>query len=265
MIVQAEARYGAGQAEQQDVLRVSLERDAVRERLVAVTRTRAKARAELAALLALERAEELPPTADLDDPGDLRPLGDLRAMARDQSPELRAAREQLLRAESAVRLAKREYFPDLALMAAYTEKKELLPEWEIGFRVTVPLYFTTKQRRAVAEATFAERAAEQERRRAELDVDARLEELHAAAEASSRLLDLYRRSLIPSARLTFESARASYATGRVDLLSALSAFVAMLDYRIREAEETAGLLTALAEMGPLIGETPLGSSLEGTP
>jgi len=265
LIVQAEARYGAGQAEQQDVLRAGLERDAVRERLVVVTRTRARARAELAALLALERADELPPIADFAEPRELRPLGDLRVMARDQSPELRAAREELLRAENALRLAKRDYFPDLALMAAYTEKKELLPEWEVGFRVTVPLYFATKQRRAVAEAAFAERAAERERRRAELDVDARLEELHAAAESSSRLLALYRQSLIPSASLTFESARASYATGRVELLSALSAFVAVLDYKIREADETANLLGALAEMGPLVGETPLGTPLEGTP
>jgi outer membrane protein TolC len=164
-----------------------------------------------------------------------------------------------------VRLARREYFPDFALTAAYMDKRELLPEWELGVRVSIPLYASSKQSRALAEASFAERAAEQERRRAELDTEARLAELHAAAESSRRLLALYRDSLIPSASLTFDSARASYATGRVDLMTALSPFVALLDYRIREAEETARLLGALAEIGPLVGETPLGEPLGGLP
>jgi outer membrane protein TolC len=265
LIEQAAARYAVGEAEQQDVLRAGLERDAIHERLLAVARASARARAELAALLAVERAGDLPRTSDFEGLREPRPLEELRAESRDQSPALRAAREEVLRAEQALRLAKREYFPDFALMAGYTEKDQLPSEWEVGFRVSIPLYFASKQRRAVAEAAFAERAAERENRRTELDLDAQLAALHAAAESSSRLLALYRQSLIPSASLTFESARASYATGRVDLLTALSAFVAVLDYRIREAEETAGLLGALSEMGPLVGETPLGLRLGNAP
>ncbi len=265
LIAQATARYSVGQAEQQDVLRTVLERDMIRERLAMTTRERAKARAELAALLGAERPEELPPTADFEGVREPRPLEELRARARDQSPALRAAHENLLRAEEAQRLARRDYFPDFALTAAYTDKKQLLPEWEVGLRVSVPLYLRSKQQRAAAEAAFEQTAAARDQRRAELDVAARLAELHAAAESSNRLLALYRDSLIPSAGLTFESASASYATGRVDLMTALSAFVALLDYRIREAEETASLLEALAEIGPLIGETPLGEPLGDKP
>ncbi|HEU4430125.1 MAG TPA: TolC family protein [Myxococcota bacterium] len=265
LIAQAAARYGVGEAEQQDVLRTGLERDMIRERLAMVTRARAKSGAQLAALLGVERVEDLPAIGQFEGARAPRSLEELRARAEDQSPALRAASEEWLRAEEALRLARREYFPDFALMAAYMDKKQLLPEWEIGLRFSVPLYLGRKQRRAVAEAAFAERAAERERRRAQLDVGARLAELHAAAESSNRLLALYRESLIPSASLTFESARASYATGRVDLLTTLSAFVALLDYRIREAEETASLLAALSEIGPLVGETPLGEPLGDAP
>lgn len=265
LIAQAAARYSVGEAEQQDVLRTGLERDMLRERLVMVARERARARAQLAALLGAERPEDLPATADFEGVLELRPLEELRARARDQSPALRAAREELLRAEEALRLARREVFPDFALMAAYTDKQQLMPEWEIGLRVSLPLHLGSKQRRAIAEAAFAKTAAAGERRRAELDVAARLAELHAAAESSSRLVALYAQSLIPGAALTFQSATASYATGRVDLMTVMSAFVALLDYRIREAEETASLLEALAEMGPLVGETPLGEPLGEKP
>jgi outer membrane protein TolC len=265
LIAQAAARYSVGEAEQQDVLRTRLERDMIRERLEMVSRERAAARAALAALLGLARAEDLPPAADFEAVRAPPPLAELRARAAERSPALRAAEEELRRSGEAVRLARREYFPDFALTAAYMDKRELLPEWELGVRVSIPLYASSKQSRALAEASFAERAAEQERRRAELDTEARLAELHAAAESSRRLLALYRDSLIPSASLTFDSARASYATGRVDLMTALSPFVALLDYRIREAEETARLLGALAEIGPLVGETPLGEPLGGLP
>jgi len=265
LIAQAAARYSVGQAEQQDVLRARLERDALRERLLMLSRERASARADLAALLAVQRPEQLPPTADFDAPVELGSLTELRERAEAQSPALRAAREEWNRANEALALSRREYFPDFSLMAAYTDKKQLLPEWEVGLRVTVPIFYRSKQSRAAAEAAYGERAADHERRRTEIDVGARLSELHATAESSLRLLDLYRESLIPSAALTFESARASYATGRVDLLSTLSAFVALIDYRVREAEETARLLGAQAEMGPLIGATPLGKPLEDLP
>jgi outer membrane protein TolC len=258
LTAQVSARYSVGEAEQQDVLRTGLERDMIRERLAMVARERAQSRAQLAALLGAERPEELPPTAGFDAVRNFRPLDELRAKARDLSPELQAAREETLRAKEALRLAKREYFPDIGLTAAYMDKKELMPEWEVGLRVSLPLYARSKQRHAVAEAAFAETAAQRDRQRVELDVAARIAELHAAAESSSRLVALYRDSLLPSAALTFQSATASYATGRVDLMTVMSAFIAMLDYRIREAEETANLMTALAEMGPLLGETPLG-------
>jgi outer membrane protein TolC len=262
LIAQAAARYTAGTAEQQDVLRLGLEREAIRERVINVTTSIVRARADLAALIGLEPSDDLPPTFDSGALPELRTIEDLRARSKDQSPALRAAREEVLRAEQSVHLAKREYFPDVALMAAYTDKDRLLSEWEVGLRVTLPLYFASKQRRAVSEAVFSERAAERGERLAELELEAQITALQAASESASRLLALYRRSLIPSAVLTFESARASYATGRVDLLTTLTAFVAVLEYRIREAEETANLMAAVAEVGPLVGETPLGTPLE---
>jgi outer membrane protein TolC len=260
---QAVARYEVGEAEQQDVLRTALERDMLLERRTLLERERATASARLAALMGTEAA--LPQTAGFAKLRELPPLGALRARARELSPELSAAREDALRAQDALRLAHRELVPDVALSAAYMNKQQLMPEWEIGLRVSIPLYAGSKQRRAIAEAAHARRAAEQERRRSELDLDARLAELHAAGEASQRLVALYRDSLQRNAAATFESATASYAAGRVDLMTVTSAFLATLEVRIREAEENARLATAVAELGPLVGETPLGEPLRAQP
>jgi len=51
----------------------------------------------------------------------------------------------------------------------------------------------------------------------------------------------------------------------VDFLTTLTAFTALLEYRLRYAEETGNLVRALAEIGPLVGETPLGEPLGSQP
>jgi outer membrane protein TolC len=264
IVEQTAARYAVGEAAQQDVLRAAQERGVLEERLTMLARRRAALRAALAARLDLREAA-LPPTDGLDGTPALAPLAELEARLARTSPTLRAAQEELLRAGEELRLARREYFPDFALMGAYMDKERLLPEWEVGARVTVPLYFWRKQRAAVAEASHAERAAERTRRNTELALEARLADLHAMAAASRRLVALYGETLIPQGTATLESARASYAVGAVDFLTTLTAWSSLLEYRLRHAEESGNLRRAVAEIAPLVGETPLGEPLGAPP
>ena len=265
MIEQAASRYSVGEAAQQDVLRATLERGGLEERLTMLARERKAAAAALAALLDLDNAATLPATTPLPEPPPLELLETLSGKLADGSPPLRAAAEELLRAQEALRLARREYYPDFAVMGAYTNKQDLLPEWELGVRMSVPLYFWRRQRAGVAEASLAARAAEHAQRNTQVSLEARLADFHAMAESAQRLVRLYDETLIPQATLTLESARASYGVGRVDFLSTLTAFSALLEYRLRRAEEAGTLWRALAELGPLVGQTPFGEPLRSSP
>jgi outer membrane protein TolC len=264
MIEQTAARYAVGESAQQDVLRATLERGALEERLTMLARERKAAAALLAALLDLGAAQTLPATAPLPAPAFLEPLESLTGKLATGSPPLRAAAEDLLRAREALRLAHREYYPDFAVMGAYMNKQDLLPEWEVGIRMSIPLYFW-RQRAGVAEASFAARAADHAQRNTQRSLEARLADLHAMAESAQRLVRLYDETLIPQATLTLESARASYGVGRVDFLTTLTAFSALLEYRLRRTEESGNLWRALAEIGPLVGEAPLGEPLRSSP
>jgi len=265
MIEQAAARYRVGEAAQQDVLRASLERGGLEERLAMLARRRAAAAASLRAVLDLEEGEPPPRVERLPDPRPVESLDVLAEKLAARSPTLRAAQEEILRSEAALRLARREYYPDFALMGGYMNKDGLLPEWELGLRVTVPLYYWRRQRAAVAEAGFNERVAAHAHRNTQLSLEARLADAQAMAEASSRLLRLYGETLIADAHLTLESSRASYGVGEVDLLTTLSAFTSLLEYRLRYEEEKGNLVRALAEIGPIVGETPLGEPLGSPP
>lgn len=261
VVQQAGTRYAVGAASQQDVLRASLERGAIAERLTILEGRRAAAQASLNALLDRAPSEPFRGTPSQGDVSGLEPLEDLLRRLDEASPELRAAEEDLLRSESSLALARREYYPDMAFVGEYTNKANLDPEWELGIRLKVPLYFWRRQAPAVREQAFARDAAERSRRNVRVTLQSRMRELHAVATAAGDLERLYRTTLIPQASLTLESALASYQVGQVDLLTTLNAFTSLLEFRIREAEETGSFSRARAQLRPLVGESPLGERI----
>jgi outer membrane protein TolC len=62
--------------------------------------------------------------------------------------------------------------------------------------------------------------------------------------------------LIPEASLTLRSAEASYSVGKVDFLTVLNGFNAVLEYRLRYTENVGQFRRAVAEIGPIIGDSP---------
>ena len=257
MIQQAGQSYSVGTAAQADVLRATLERGGLHERLTVLKQKRTAAAAAINALLARSQADTLPPGILPDMAPSLEPLDTWIERLGEQAPAVRAARQEVLRSGAALELAEREYYPDFALMAAYSNKDGLFPEWELGMRVRVPLYFWRRQRPAVAEAAYTQTAAEEARRNVRTSLAGRLQELYSMMEAGLRLRELYRDTLIPQASLTLDSARASYAVGKVDFLTVLSAFTSLLEYRVRYAETMGSLYGTRAEIGSLMGESPL--------
>ncbi len=256
MVEQANAAYGVGTAAQQDVLRGTLERDVLVERLTMLGQRRVAAQAALNALLARPAETEVPLTTWSNATATLPPAEELRRRLADAAPELRAARESVLQSSAALDLAQRGYLPDLAFMAGYTNKDRLEPEWEVGMRLKVPLYFWRRQQPAVAEATYAKTAAEHTQRNVRSTLEGRLGQVLSMGEAAARLVRLYGDKLVPQAGLTLASARNSYAVGKVDFLTVLTAFTALLDYQVRQVEEIGNLQRARAELAPLIGESP---------
>lgn len=258
---QASTSYEVGVAAQQDVLRATQEGLQLDARLTLAAQKRIAAEAALNAIL--NRAPDTP-IASTQWPitvPKLDPFAALQSKLSEQAPDVKAAREDVLRAEATVDLAHREFYPDFAVMGAYSNKARLEPEWEVGVAVKVPLYFWRRQQPALAEADLNRVSAEHLQRNVQISLAAKLRELHAMADASQRVVDLYANQLIPQAELTLSSARTSYSVGRVDFMTVLNAFMMLVEYRMREAEELGNLGRTHAEIASMVGETPLGKVL----
>jgi cobalt-zinc-cadmium efflux system outer membrane protein len=250
----AEARYAVGEGVQQDVLRAQLELSLLLERLTRLEQQRRSTAAELNALLDRPPHAPLGPAEHVTRATIGHPLDALRAAAEAHSPALAAARERVAGAESGVALARREYYPDLVVKADYMNKARLLPEWELGVGITVPLYFSRKQRSGVDEAAAMAQEARGERRTSEQMVLFRVQDLFARGESAERLVSLYDTAVLPQARLALEAATAAFEVGSVDFLTVLNAFSVLLDYEMRYHEELAALQKTVAELEAVVGQ-----------
>jgi outer membrane protein TolC len=261
----AEARYRVGEGLQQDVLRAQVELSILLGRLASLDQMRQSAAASLNAVL------NRPPLAPLGAPAPIEKiplrytLDELESAARERSPGVQAAEFGVERAETNLRLARRQYYPDFVLRADYFNKAALVPEWEVGAGIRVPLYFWRKQAFGVQEAAAGVGDARASLQSAHQDVLARVKDFHAQASAADRLVSLYGNAVIPQAELGLRSATAAYQTGEIDFLSLLNSFTVLNDYQVRYHEELANFEKALAQLEEAAGVLPENTPRDGSP
>jgi outer membrane protein TolC len=186
-----------------------------------------------------------------------QPLPELIAAAYENSPEVKAREKMLASTNAKVRVAEREYYPDIAVTGNYGLKGPAFENqdmWSLTTTVNVPLYYTTKQRPAVQEAEASQREAKNELQTVRLKLSAAIRENYAMLQTTERLMELYRQGLTPKIHQDFQSALASYATGKTDALSVISRLKAITEIetsywgQLVEREKARARLEALTGM-----------------
>jgi len=226
------ARYAAGGGMQQDVLMAQTEKYMLLEREAMLKQKIQTLEAMLNATVGRDQA------APLDRPAPPvfvpypQPLPELIAAAYDNSPEIKAREKMVASSNAKVRVAEREYYPDIAVTGNYGLKGPAFENqdmWSLTTTVNVPLYYTTKQRPAVQEAEASQREAKNELQAVRLKLSAAIRENHAMLQTTERLMELYRQGLTPKIHQDFQAALASYATGKTDALTAISRLKAITE------------------------------------
>lgn len=249
----AEVRYQVGEGLQQDVARAQVEVSILMGRLTSLEQARQSASAMLNAVL------NRPPAAPLGPPSPVEklPLGytldQLENLAKEQSPTLKAADFGVARAEANLDLARRQYYPDFVVRADYFNKASLVPEWEVGAGIRVPLYFWRKQAFGVQEAAAGVSEARAGRQTTSQKILARLKDLYAQATSADRLVELYGNAVVPQAEVSLSSASAGYQVGKVDFITLLNSFTVLNEYQLRYYEELTKFDQALAQLEETAG------------
>jgi outer membrane protein TolC len=253
----AEARYSAGKAMQQDIIKAGIEVAILENRLIALEQKKLSSNSEINALL------NRPPDAGLGRPEtvstlpSLEPFESLRSRALEASPVLRGQRAVIDGQQLNVQSAQKAYYPDFDVMTGYYNQGAMKPMWEFKVQLNIPLYFGKKQRYGLEEAGATLAEAQLTHRNDQQWLLFRLRDRYVAAEAALKLMNLYSQQVMPQSELALQSSLASYEGGSVDFLTVLSNFNTIRDYRMNYFEQRAEYLKALSGLEELTG-TPGG-------
>ena len=249
----SEARYSVGKAEQQDVLKAQTQISILETRRIPLEQEKRAREAEINSLL--NRRPDTP----VGRPVDLAPLPvtftfeDLYAAARENSPMLRRDEKMIQRSEVNVNMARKEFYPDFTLNGGYYNMGSMPPMYMFRADVKIPLYWFRKQRAGVTEQAAGLQQARATLRATEQSLNYQIRNDLTMAEASARLVSLYRETVIPQASLTLESSLSSYEAGRVDFLTVLMNYITIVEYEMNYNEELQNLFLALSRLEEMTG------------
>ncbi|HUU46960.1 MAG TPA: TolC family protein [Acidobacteriota bacterium] len=258
----AAAKYRVGDGPYADLIRAQVELGKLEDRLVALRAMQRPLAAELNASL------NRPPDAPLPNPREISDEtlglsdGEIIARVRTDNPSLRSLDFAEARADRAVSLAGRRFYPTFTVGLDYihtgparmTDIAGSGTDPVIGrFSINVPLWWGA-YRGGKREAEARRRAVVLERQDRENHLLARVHEVLFAYHDAQRKIELYRDALIPKAHQSIEASRVGYKAGEIDFLDYLESQRILLDFEITFARARADRLIRLAELRVLAGD-----------
>jgi cobalt-zinc-cadmium efflux system outer membrane protein len=157
------------------------------------------------------------------------------------------------KAELAVNLAHKDYFPDFTVAGGYFNQGSMPPMYQFRLDITVPFYYRQKQRAALTEQTQMLSQARREYEATNQNLHFQIQDQFLLVDASWKLLELYAKTTVPQASLAFESSLSSYEAGSVDFLSVLTNYMSVFDYEMNYYEELQNYYMALAQLEEITG------------
>lgn len=249
----AEVRYQVGKGLQQDVLRAHVELSRLLQRLTVLEQQKKTAQVRLNTLLYRDPESPLPAPSAFQKAELTQTLDSLYQLARQNDTELQREQRMIERNEVAINLAKKEYYPDFSVGYMYQNRPRIPEMHGFTFSLNIPIFYKTKQREGVNEATEELLSAQKSKDSRETSLYFEVKEQYLSAKASDELLRLFSDAVVPQSSLALESSMAAYEVGTVDFLTMISNFMTVLDYEIGYYRELSNYQMALARLEPLVG------------
>jgi outer membrane protein TolC len=249
----SESRYKVGKGIQQDILRSQVEISLLMQRLTVFEQQRRTSQVRLNTLLARDPDAPLPPAANLQQTALTVSLDELYRLARENDTGLQREKQMIQRSQLAVNLAEKDYYPDLSVGYMYQQRPDMPDMHGLTFTINVPVFYKTRQREAVAQATEEKIVAEHSQHNRQNELNFELKQQYLAAKASDELLRLFSQGIVPQSSLALESSMASYQVGTADFLTVIGNFSMVLNYEIDYYRELANYQMSLARMESMVG------------
>ncbi|KRT65447.1 MAG: outer membrane efflux protein [Candidatus Dadabacteria bacterium CSP1-2] len=252
----AEAKYAVGKGIQQDVLKAQVEVSRFIEQLQLLEERRGIVEARIRSILNRPPDSPLVKPEVVEKSPFILTAEELYKLTKEKAPLLKVKENLIDRQEEALKLAKREYYPDFALGVAPAvmgmESGGVEGAWEVTLGVKVPLYFYRKQRFGVQEAVSQLQAAREDYTSTNQSLFFNVKDQYLVAKTSENLLKLFQEGIIPQAASSLESAITGYQVGNIDFLTLLNNLVTLFNFEITYYTYLTNYQTALARIEEVV-------------
>jgi outer membrane protein TolC len=254
----AAAQYRAGKATQPDVLRAQVEVSLMLEKIIVLEAQRSAAQAQLNAQMQRAPESPLPPAEEAQPVAMTSSLDQLYALAAENDADAEGDQKQIERNRLAVTLAEKQIRPDLGVSYMFQQRADQPDMNGLTFSVNLPVFYKSKQRQAISEASENLISAEKTRDGRLNQVRLAVRQQYVTAKAAEKLMSLYSKGVVPQSSLALESSMASYQTGKIAIQPVIENITTLLDYETDYYRQLADYQTALARIESLTGELDQG-------
>ncbi len=224
------ARYSAGKAMQQDVLMAQTEKYMLLEKEEMLKQKILSLEAMLRAAVGRDRGQLERPNEPLYEPFPLE-IEAAVDLALKNSPEIRSRSKMIEAADTRLKMAQKEYFPDFTIGGGYYNRSgDFKDMWAATVTFNIPLYFYSKQRPATLEARANISQAKQDIEAVKLMIVAALRDNYSMLRSSEKLMVIYKNGLIPKNSQDIEQALTGYSTGKTEAVTIISRVKILIDY-----------------------------------
>ena len=224
------ARYSAGKAMQQDVLMAQTEKYMLLEKEEMFKQKILSLEAMLKAAIGRKKGKLERPNEPIYRPYTPE-IKEAVHLAMKNSPEIMSRNKMIEAADTRLKMARKEYFPDFTIGGGYYNRSgDFKDMWAATVTFNLPLYFYSKQRPATLEAKANITQAKQDLEALKLMIKASLLDNYSMIRLSEKLMAIYKNGLIPKNRQSIEQALTGYSTGKAEAVNIISRVKTLLDY-----------------------------------
>ncbi|MGD2175571.1 MAG: TolC family protein [Candidatus Brocadiaceae bacterium] len=254
------ARYRTAQAAHADLVRAQVELASMEDRLQALRELAAPVAARLNAALNRPLEAELPVPGELPHERIAAPDAEVLRWVAEGNPDLRALAHEAARRADEVRLARKDFWPDLTVGVDWVQTGDPIADTRDAGKdpiiamvsVNLPIW-REKLNARVREAGARRLAILRESKERENDLLARARMVLYEVRDAERRVDLYENVLMPKTRQSLKASEAAYRTGAGTFLDLVEAARVLLEFALARQRAITDHAQRLAELEMLAG------------
>jgi outer membrane protein TolC len=235
----ASKHYEVGMGKQPDILRAQTELSTLVNSGINLQREKQVAESMINTILSRSANAPLGYVPDIEQDVPRWTFDQLRTLALEARPELKAMNFNIEMNKAEVSLSKREYYPDLMARVMYKDMAMTKNDfWSAMVGVSIPLapWSSGRYTSKVQENELNVRKAEEEYANMRNMTFFEVQDALVRVQTSQNLVLLYKNTVIPQAEQTLQATLAAYETGKTEFLMLIDAYrmvlISKLDYHM---------------------------------